>query len=462
MSAIPNDTIAAIVTPPGRAGIGIIRISGPLSHSIAETLFRPKKGKKSFQSHHLYLGHLVDPATGGTLDEVLVSFMHAPHTYTCEDVVEINSHSGYALLETILRMVLQQGARPARPGEFTLRAFLSGRIDLTQAEAVMDLINSRSEKGLFLAARHVSGLFRDQVEKLRARVVHILAGVEAAIDFPEEGLETTSPDADWPEAIENELIGPVKTLIGSGSNRIWMEGVHTVIAGRVNAGKSSLLNRLLNEERAIVAPLPGTTRDFIESGVEIAGIPFRLVDTAGLRDAADEVEHKGISMTEKKVSEADLLLIVLDWSRPLSREDRDILLKANGMQAILVLNKTDLPCHPGEASDLETLPAFPKVSISALTGSGIEDLRRTMTETVLGGGQEGPLETVGPNLRQQQALKQALGFFEASLKGTREEVPLEIIALELKSGLDALGEIIGETTNEDILESIFSQFCLGK
>ena len=465
MSDIPNDTIAAIVTPPGRAGIGIIRISGPLSHSIAETLFRPKnarKAKKAFQSHHLYLGHLVDPATGRTLDEVLLSFMHAPHTYTCEDVVEINSHSGYALLETILRMVLEQGARPARPGEFTLRAFLGGRIDLTQAEAVMDLINSRSEKGLFLAARHVSGLFREQVEELRARAVRILAGVEAAMDFPEEDLETTSRGADWPEAIENELIRPVETLIGSGSNRIWMEGVYTVIAGRVNAGKSSLLNRLLNEERAIVAPFPGTTRDFIESGVEIAGIPFRLVDTAGLRDAADEVEHQGISLTEKKVSEADLLLIVLDWSRPLSREDRDIVLKADGMQAILVLNKADLPCHSGEAWDLETLPAFPKVSISALTGSGMEDLKRTMTETVLGGGQEAPLETVGPNLRQQQALKQALGFFEASLKGTREEVPLEIIALELKSGLDALGEIIGETTNEDILESIFSQFCLGK
>ncbi|HIJ20393.1 MAG TPA: GTP-binding protein, partial [Deltaproteobacteria bacterium] len=203
-------------------------------------------------------------------------------------------------------------------------------------------------------------------------------------------------------------------------------------------------------------------RDFIESGVEISGIPFRLVDTAGFRDAADDLEHLGINLTEKKVSEADLLLIVIDWSRPLSREDRDILLRADGMQAILVLNKTDLPCNPREASDLEILPALPRVSISALTGKGIDDLRKTMAKTVLRDGQEAPLETVGPNLRQQQALKQALDFFTASLKGTREGVPLEIIALELKSGLDALGEIIGETTNEDILESIFSRFCLGK
>ena len=327
MSDAPNDTIAAIVTPPGRAGIGIIRISGPLSHPIAETVFRPKKDRKLFQSHRLYLGYLVEPGTGRPVDEVLLTFMRAPHTYTREDIVEINSHSSYALLETILRIVLEQGARPARPGEFTLRAFLSGRIDLTQAEAVMDLINSRSEKGLFLASRHMSGLFRDQIEELRAHAVHILAGVEAAIDFPDEALETASLNGDWPDAIKNRLIRPVKKLIGSGSNRIWMEGINTVIAGRVNAGKSSLLNRLLNEERAIVAPFPGTTRDFIESGVEISGIPFRLVDTAGFRDAADDVEHLGINLTEKKVSEADLLLIVIDWSRPLSREDRDILFK---------------------------------------------------------------------------------------------------------------------------------------
>ena len=214
-SDTPNDTIAAMVTPPGRAGIGIIRISGPLSHPIAKTLFRPKKAKKAFQSHHLYLGHLVDPATGHTVDEVLLAFMHAPHTYTREDIVEINSHSGYALLKTILKLVLEQGARPSKPGEFTLRAFLSGRIDLTRAEAVMDLINARSEKGLFLASRHMSGLFRDRVEELRVHAVHILAGVEAAIDFPEEGLETTFLDADRSEAIEKKLMGPVEKLIRS-------------------------------------------------------------------------------------------------------------------------------------------------------------------------------------------------------------------------------------------------------
>jgi tRNA modification GTPase len=462
MSDSPNDTIAAIVTPPGRAGVGIIRLSGPLSHPIAKTVFQPKREQTAFQSHRLYFGHVVDPGTGCSVDEVLLSFMHAPQTYTREDIVEINSHSGYALLETILRIVLEQGARPARAGEFTLRAFLNGRIDLTQAEAVMDVINSRSEKGLFLASQHMSGLFGNQVEQLKTHAVHILAGVEAAIDFPDEGLETASLDAGWPDAIENGLIKPVRKLIRSGSNRIWLEGVNAVITGRVNAGKSSLLNRLLNEERAIVAPLPGTTRDFIESGVEIEGIPFRLVDTAGLRDAVDDVEHLGISLTEKKVSEADLLLIVIDWSRPLSKEDRSILSGAVGMQAILVLNKSDLPCNSQESSDLEALSAFPRVRISALTEEGMDDLRKAMVEAVISDGQEEVLETVGPNLRQQQALKQALGFFADSLKAIEEEAPLEIIALELKSGLDALGEIIGETTSEDILDTVFSQFCLGK
>ena len=461
MSDTPNDTIAAIVTPPGRAGIGIIRLSGPLSHPIGRTVFKPKRRQNVFQSHRLYLGHLVEPG-GRPVDEVLLTFMGAPHTYTREDIVEINSHSGYALLGTILRIVLEQGARPARPGEFTLRAFLSGRIDLTQAEAVMDVINSRSEAGLFLASQHMRGGVREQVEELRARAVHVLAGVEAAIDFPDEGLETASLDSGWPHTIENELIKPVRKLIRSGSNRIWLEGVNTVITGRVNAGKSSLLNRLLNEERAIVAPFPGTTRDFIESGVEIGGVPFRLVDTAGFRDGADDLENIGISLTEKKVSEADLLLIVVDWSRPLSREDRDILLKADGIKTILVLNKSDLPCNPREISDLEALPAFPRAGISALTGEGIDGLRKVMVETVLGDSREGPLDHVSPNSRQQLALKQALHFFTESLKGVTEEVPLEIVALELKSGLDALGEIIGETTSDDVLDTVFSRFCLGK
>ncbi len=461
MNYSPNDTIAAIVTPPGRAGIGIVRISGPLAHSIGKALFRPKKNRNAFQSHLLYLGNLVEPTTGRPVDEVLLAFMHAPHTYTREDIVEIHSHSGFALLRSILRMVLEQGARAAEPGEFTLRAFVNGRIDLTQAEAVMDLINAGSEKGLFLASRHLSGLLRDQVEQIRTEARNVLAGLEAAIDFPDEVPETDSAYTDRSDAVINRLIKPVERLIRSGANRIWMEGVHTVIAGRVNAGKSSLLNRLLNEERAIVAPFPGTTRDFIEACVEIAGIPFHLVDTAGFRDGADEVEDLGIRLSEKKLSEADLLLIVIDWSRPLSLEDRNTLRMATGMPAILVLNKTDLPGNPREASDLKELPPLPRVSISALTGEGIEDLKKTMGDAVLRGDQE-TSETVGPNLRQQQALKQALEFFQASLRGVREETPLEIIALEMKSGLDCLGEIIGETTNEDILETIFSRFCLGK
>jgi len=456
-----QDTIAAIATPIGQAGIGIIRISGPLSLEIAGKIFRPKNPTPVLRSHQLYLGHLLEPSSGNAIDEVLLSFMRAPHTYTQEDVLEINSHSGYALLSKILEILLGQGARLATPGEFTLRAFLNGRIDLTQAEAVIDLINSRSERGLYLASQQVRGSFKEEIEGLRQKAIHILARAEVAIDFPEEETDVVFKEEETTR-INEDLIKPIEALIEAHESRVWVDGINTVIAGRVNAGKSSLLNRLLNEQRAIVTPIPGTTRDIIESTINIEGIPFRLMDTAGLRRVNDELERLGIDLTKRKLKESDFVLIVIDQSRPLGQDDLDTILQSKGKKALIVINKIDLPSKLGQRADSETLSLFPSVKISALTGQGLDQLKKAMKDCIL----EGRLDTTSshavPNLRHRHALNNALQFFKDAEQRTRDEAPMEIIALELRSGLDALGGITGETTSEDVLDSIFSQFCLGK
>jgi len=456
-----QDTIAAIATPMGQAGIGIIRISGPHCLAIARRIFRPRNTVPDLKSHRLYLGHLCDPSSGDPIDEVLLTFMRAPRTYTREDVVEINSHSGYTLLSKILDTLLSQGARLARPGEFTLRAFLNGRIDLTQAEAVVDLINSRSERGLFLASQQIQGAFREEIEGLRQKVIHILARAEAAIDFPEAEADAM-PKEEVSTEIETGLMAPIESLIRSSEGRIWVEGVRTVIAGRVNVGKSSLLNRLLKEQRAIVTPIPGTTRDVIESSLIIDGIPLRLMDTAGFRSVTDAVEQIGITLTRRKLKEADFVLIVIDQSRPLDRDDLDSIQASQGKQALIVINKVDLPVRLHEGADAEALSLFPSVRISALTGEGLDHLRKAIKDAILAGGVDATSSSVAPNVRHRHALAQALGFFKEAAFRIREDTPMEIVALELKSGLDALGEISGETTTEEVLDSIFSQFCLGK
>jgi len=454
-----EDTIAAIATPMGQAGIGIVRISGPLSAKIAQKIFRPKRPGKKLQSHHLYLGQLLNPSSGALVDEVLLSYMRAPNSYTCEDVVEINSHSGHLLLSMILQVVLDQGARLAKPGEFTLRAFLNGRIDLTQAEAVTNLINAQSERGVHLASRQVQGSFKREIEAVKQKVVDILAQTEVAIDFPEEEPGILPREAAVTQ-LQRQVIQPIEALIQAHSGkRIWVDGVNTAIVGRVNAGKSSLLNRLLNEQRAIVTPIPGTTRDVIASTVSINGVPFRLLDTAGFGEVRDEVERIGIHLAEQKLAEADFLLVVIDQSRALNQDDVDILAKAHSKKALIVINKIDLPTQLGEASPLD---GFPIVRISALTGEGLDDLRASMVACVLERDMDLTTSNVAPNLRHKQALTQSAGFFKNAVRILKEDAPTEIVAVELKSGLDALGEIIGETTSEEVLDSIFSRFCLGK
>ncbi|MCD6305985.1 MAG: tRNA uridine-5-carboxymethylaminomethyl(34) synthesis GTPase MnmE [Deltaproteobacteria bacterium] len=456
-----QDIIAAIATPIGQAGIGIVRMSGPGCFSIARKIFRPRNPVSAFKSHCLYLGQLLDPCSNNAVDEVLVTLMKAPRTYTREDVVEIHSHSGYILLSKILDILLSQGARLARPGEFTLRAFLNGRIDLTQAEAVMDLINSRSERGLVLASRQVRGEFREEIETLKQKAVRILAQAEAGIDFPETGADGGLRER-GPEEIERDLVEPMEALIASSEGRIWVDGVSTVIAGRVNVGKSSLLNRLLNEQRAIVTAIPGTTRDVIESSLCIEGIPIRLMDTAGLRSGADEVEQMGIALTRKKLSEADFVLVVIDRSRPLDPEDLGIMQEVQEKPTLLVINKVDLPARLHEGVGTDVLSRFPCIEISALTGQGLDDLKKAIQKAVLGANLDATSGQAAPNARHRHALGRAVGFFRAAVLRIKEDAPLEIVALELSSGLESLGEITGETTAEDVLDSIFSQFCLGK
>ncbi len=457
-----EDTIAAIATPIGQAGIGIIRISGPGSLEIAKIVFTPKTNQPLFKSHRLYMGYICDPESKHIIDEVLVSFMAAPNSYTREDVFEINSHSGYTLLSGIMAILMNLGARMAEPGEFTKRAFLNGRIDLTQAEAVVDLMNAQSERGLLLAARQIRGSVKTDTETLREKAIHILANAEAAIDFPEDDVEHLFRE-EGTEFIEKNLIQPIHILIKAHADRIWVDGIKTAIVGRVNAGKSSLLNRLLNEPRAIVTDIPGTTRDVIESTLNISGIPIHIMDTAGLREIKDEVERQGIHLTRQKIAEADLLLIVIDRSRPLNSDDMDILAQCEKKKTLVVINKIDLPVATGYREKADFLNRFPTVEISALSGLGLDHLKEAIKDSILSNNSLAATTSHAvPNLRHRKALQLAKKCFENASMKARTHAPMEIVAFELRTGLDALGEITGQTIDDEVLDSIFSQFCLGK
>ncbi len=457
-----EDTIAAIATPVGQAGIGIIRMSGPNSLEIARKVFKPKTPQSSLISHRLVMGYICDPDSGNIIDEVLLSHMAAPNSYTREDVVEINSHSGYTLLFKILAILTKLGARMAEPGEFTKCAFLNGRIDLSQAEAVVDLMNARSERGLVLAARQIQGSIKNDIKKLRAKAIHILANAEAAIDFPEDDVEHLFR-GEGAEFIEKSLIQPIHALIQAHAGRIWVDGINTVIVGRVNSGKSSLLNRLLNEQRAIVTDIPGTTRDVIESTFNISGIPIRIMDTAGLREVKDEVERLGIHLTLEKTAQADLLLIVVDQSRSLNGDDMDILNRCKNRKALVVINKIDLPAAPGFTEKADFPDRFETVEISALTGEGVDRLKTAIQNSILSDDALSVSPSQGvPNLRHRQALKAAEKCFQSAGIKARDNAPMEIVAFELRAGLEHLGEITGQTIDDEILDSIFSRFCLGK
>lgn len=454
-----SDTICAVSTPPGEGGIGIIRVSGKDAFAIASSIFKPRNGTglSAARTHSLHYGHVVVPEDGEIVDEVLVSVMRAPSTYTREDVVEINCHGGMVPLSRTLALLVTAGARQAEPGEFTKRAFLNGRIDLSQAEAVMDVIRSRTELAHRAANEQLLGGLSKEISALRDQLISIAASVEAVIDFPEEELETESgrPLADEVRSVMKSIDNLLESVT---TGRILREGFATAIVGRPNVGKSSLLNALLRQDRAIVAEVPGTTRDVLEEYLNISGIPLRILDTAGIRHSHDKVEQEGVRRTIAALESADIALVVLDGSAGLMNEDKRVLEQVNGKPAIIVLNKGDLP------RKLQTVePPGEQVTISCRTGTGLDDLRRSISNLVMKGiGPSRSGHAWAVNQRHKTALLQSRENLERVLESINAELSPEFIALDLRAALDSLGIIIGATHTEDILEKIFSEFCIGK
>jgi len=456
-------TIAAIATPPGAGGIGIIRISGPLSAFILREIFRPRNPSPSFLSHRLYFGAIVNPRTGAMLDEVLAVYMRAPLTYTREEVVEIHAHGSYLILQEILALILTfPSTRLAEPGEFTKRAFLNGRIDLTQAEAVAELLSARTREGAGLALTQLCGALQDEIGKIRDALLAIRAIMEVAIDFPDEDVEIIEPDA-LAVRLAREVEEPLVRLVArAGGGRIIREGVPAVILGRPNVGKSSLLNCLLREDRAIVTEIPGTTRDTIEEYLDIKGVPVRIIDTAGIRDTIEEVEEIGILRARQKLAEAELVLLVLDGREGARPEDQALFAVAATKKVLVVVNKSDLVPEFVPGIYEQAFPGVPVVAVSALTGQGILRLEEALYQAVTGGL---PLEEPGtpvPNARQSAALARTLAAVRQVGEGLGHSLPLDLLAIDLQAALAALGEITGETTTEDVLDMIFTEFCLGK
>ena len=481
-SSIETDTIAAIATPSGPGGIGIIRVSGPDAFAVGLAVFRPAAGSvdEPPPSHLLTYGHVVDPAIGEIVDEVLAAFMRAPRTYTREDVVELHAHGAPLMLRRILALCLAQGARAARAGEMTLRAFLNGRLDLAQAEAVMSLVNAESDAGRRLALRQLQGELSAWVAKARAAAMEALVRIEASIDFPEE--EVPPPDPAELAGLIAEALGEVRALLaGADRGRILREGLRVVIAGRPNVGKSSLLNAMLGTDRAIVTPVAGTTRDTIEERASISDAAVHLVDTAGLSPTDDPIERIGVERSRAAARSADMLLFVLDRSLPLATADRHAADELRGLRQaqpaagggacadeqasspplVLVLNKADLPHALNEADVKALWPGAPLVHTSAVTPGGTAALEQAITSLVLGGNTHASDPLVS-SARHQDALRRARDHLTTARAELDNGVPLDLITIDLRSALEALGEITGETASADLLDRIFAEFCIGK
>jgi tRNA modification GTPase len=454
---ILDDTIAAISTPLGEGGLAVIRISGPEALRIADQSFRPS-GKSSLSpsaapTHTLHYGQIV--RQGHAVDEVLVAVMRAPRTLTREDVVEITCHGGLLPAKMVLDTVLENGARLAMPGEFTKRAFLNGRIDLTQAEAVIDLIRARTDAAVAAANEQLAGKLSRRINQLRDRMMLVLAHVEAHIDFPDEDI---APDTrgQLVQKLEQSAAFMDELLRTANEGQILRRGIRTAIIGRPNAGKSSLLNQLLGHERAIVSAIPGTTRDTIEETANIRGLPVIFIDTAGLREARDDIEVEGIRRSRQSVARADLILHVFDASEPITATDQLYLDEFAGKKRILIRNKADLPPRLALPEDLQG------IDVSCVTGAGIEALKDAIKELVWAGEIRAEMLEVMINSRHQEALNRARSATLRAMEALRAELPIELAAMDLRIGTNAIGEIVGKTTTEDLLDSIFSQFCIGK
>ena len=454
-----DDTIAAVATPLQPSGLGVIRVSGTEAVSLVEPLFKGRERPlKKAETHKLQYGWIHDE--GELLDKVLLVVMRAPHSYTTEDVVEIQCHGSPLVLRTILDLVLRQGARLAEAGEFTQRAFLHGRLDLTQVEAVADLIHASSEVGAKLAAQQLHGKLYQSIDIVKKQVVSIASLIEAGIEFPEEGLEFTQRE-DCLQRLDHACADLENMLSHAEQGRRMREGFAVALIGRPNVGKSSLLNTLLREQRAIVTTIPGTTRDSIEESVQIQGVAFRLTDTAGIRKTADLLETEGIRRTQIVRDKADLVLLILDSSEQLTEEDQTLIHDVEQERTIVVLNKKDrLSAKLPEW--YEAISAMESVLISAKTGDGCDELESCLFAKATQGRLPHQDEIWITNRRQQQAAKNALAALQQAREIFENSDGEEFLAVDLRSCLNALGEIVGETTPDDLLGQIFSEFCIGK
>lgn len=455
------DTIAAISTPPGEGAISIVRMSGEEAVSIAQKVFSGKDLTQA-KSHTINYGHIVDPKTHEEIDEVMVSLMLAPKTFTREDVVEINCHGGIVATNRILQLLLVNGARLAEPGEFTKRAFLHGRIDLTQAESVMDLIRAKTDRSMKIALNQLDGNLSHLIDSLRKDILDVLAQVEVNIDYPEyDDVEEMTTKLLREKAIE--IKQRIEQLLKTASQgKIMREGLATALVGRPNVGKSSLLNHLLHEDKAIVTDVAGTTRDVIEEYVNVSGVPLKLIDTAGIRETDDKVEKIGVERSKKAIEQSDLVLLVLNAAESLTKEDLELIRLTNDKKRIIILNKTDLE----EKLDRKELAKIsenePVYATSILKNEGVEALEEAISKLFFNGIENSQSTVMVTNARHIALLKKAQNSLDSVLEGISSGMPVDLVQIDMTEAWNLLGEITGESYEDELLDQLFSQFCLGK
>ena len=456
------DTITSISTPMGEGAIGIVRLSGPQAIEIGDILYKGKKKLSEVETHTINYGHIIDPETNETVEEVMVSVLRAPKTFTREDIIEINCHGGILTINRILELTMTYGARMAEPGEYTKRAFLNGRIDLSQAEAVMDFIRSKTDRASKVAMNQIEGRLSDLIKKQRQSILEILAQVEVNIDYPEyDDVEDATTDflLEQSKRIKEEI----NQLLETGAQgKIMREGLSTVIVGRPNVGKSSMLNNLIQDNKAIVTEVAGTTRDVLEEYVNVRGVPLRLVDTAGIRDTEDIVEKIGVERSRKALSEADLILFVLNNNEPLTEDDQTLFEVIKNEDVIVIINKTDLERRL-DIEEVKTMIGDTSlIQTSMLKQEGIDELELQIRDLFFGGEVQNQDMTYVSNSRHISLLKQARQSIQDAIDAAESGIPMDMVQIDLTRTWEILGEILGESASDELIDQLFSQFCLGK
>ncbi len=456
------DTITSISTPMGEGAIGIVRLSGPQAIEIGDILYKGKKKLSEVETHTINYGHIIDPETNETVEEVMVSVLRAPKTFTREDIIEINCHGGILTINRILELTMTYGARMAEQGEYTKRAFLNGRIDLSQAEAVMDFIRSKTDRASKVAMNQIEGRLSDLIKKQRQSILEILAQVEVNIDYPEyDDVEDATTDflLEQSKRIKEEI----NQLLETGAQgKIMREGLSTVIVGRPNVGKSSMLNNLIQDNKAIVTEVAGTTRDVLEEYVNVRGVPLRLVDTAGIRDTEDIVEKIGVERSRKALNEADLILFVLNNNEPLTEDDQTLFEVIKNEDVIVIINKTDLEQRLDVSELREMIGDMPLIQTSMLKQEGIDELEIQIKDLFFGGEVQNQDMTYVSNSRHISLLKQARQSIQDAIDAAESGIPMDMVQIDLTRTWEILGEIIGESASDELIDQLFSQFCLGK